>query len=243
MQHKTAVLRLALGAIIAIFATGIGQAHFVPFEDPPAVESDIVTRDVMAETRLYCLALAVYFEGGSTAETEDGQRHIARVVVERAQANKAIWGGSEICDVVFYKRSKVCQFSFACLPAARRTPKGGAAWEYSLAIARDEIEGRSTLQESSIRYYLNPALTPLRNVCRFRKEFVAVVEAGRHEFFREPTAEERVVLSKNDPTECQQLAAQASKSKKKKFAKKGGKSKWTKVAKGKSKAKVKYATR
>lgn len=242
MQHQTALWRLALGILIATFATTDGQARYLPFDNPPAVAHDIVSRDVMAETRLYCLALAVYFEGGSTAETEDGQRHIARVVVERAAANKAIWGGAEICDVVFYKRSKVCQFSFACLPAARRTPKGGAAWDYSLAIARDELAGKSTLQESSIRYYLNPALTPLRNVCRFRKEFVAVVEAGRHEFFREPTPEERVELARNDPTECRQ-AAQASKSKKKKFAKKGGGKKWTKVAKGKSKGKVVYAKR
>ena len=79
------------------------------------------TRDILAETHLYCLALAVYFEGGSTVESEEGQRHIARVVAERAKANRRKWGGGDICDVVFYRKNGVCQFSFACLPSARRT--------------------------------------------------------------------------------------------------------------------------
>src|SRR5690606_29297238 len=112
-----------------------------------------------AETSLYCLALAVFFEGGSTGETEEGQRHIAHVVVSRARANRKIWGGSNICDVVFYKRGTVCQFSFACLPVAKRTVRGGAAWEYSKRIAQDELEGRSGVQSALIRYYMNAALS------------------------------------------------------------------------------------
>src|SRR5262245_49607879 len=43
-------------------------------------------------TRL-CLTLAIYFEGASTFEPEIGQRHIARVIHERARANKQKWGG------------------------------------------------------------------------------------------------------------------------------------------------------
>ena len=174
--------------------------------DPPAVPvSEIIgaaPRDIAGETRLYCLALAVYFEGGSTVETEEGQRHIARVVAERAKANRRIWGGADICDVVFYKRGGVCQFSFACLPSARRTPRGGAAWTYSVAIAQDELAGRSDVQERLTRYYMNPALTPDRNICRFKKEFVPVLEAGRHHFFREPTAAESAELARSEPVEC-----------------------------------------
>ena len=120
---------------------------------PPLIMSDISQRD------LYCMALAVYFEGGSTAESEDGQRHIARVVHERAKANQKQWGGSDICNVVFHRRAGVCQFSFVCLPEVRRTPRAGAAWDYSMMIARDELEGRSTLLERSIRYYMNSSLS------------------------------------------------------------------------------------
>ena len=240
MQHKTALLRFAFGLAIASASVEAGQAAYLPFQNPPVVETDIVSRDVHAETRLHCLALAIYFEGGSTGESEDGQRHIARVVVERARANRSYWGGPEICDVVFYRKSK-CQFSFACLPLAQRTPKGGAAWEYSVSIAREELEGRSSLRERAIYYYMNAELSLLRNVCLFRKEFVAVVQAGRHEFFREATREEMKDLSRTDPTECQQLAAKEKKGKKK-LAKKSGKTKLA-LAKGKKSAKIKYAKR
>ena len=77
------------------------------------------------------------------SETLEGQRHIARVVIERARADWRKWGGREICNVVFYKRAGVCQFSFACLPLARRTPRGGRRWETAMAIASEELTGRN----------------------------------------------------------------------------------------------------
>lgn len=217
MQPKTALVHLAFATAFAFLNVGHAQARAILFEEPRAVRDDIIdiNRDIVAETQLYCLALAVYFEGGSTAEPEIGQRHVARVVVARANANRAIWGGSNICDVVFYQRKKTCQFSFACLPNARRTPRGGPAWTYSMSIAKDELEGRSTVEERSIRYYMNAALTPPRNACRFRKEFVPVVQAGRHEFFREASTSERIELAKAEHAECKRQEAL----KKKKIAK------------------------
>jgi hypothetical protein len=205
------------------------------------VAEDFSERDLREEAHEYCLAMAVYFEGGSTGESEVGQRHIARVVVERAKANKPKWGGSDICDVVFYKRGGVCQFSFACLPAARRTPKGGAGWEYSLAIARDELADRSDVKERSIRYYMNAALTPARNACRFRKEFVPVVNAGRHEFFREPSVLELAQLAKSKPAECVR-SARAKKSKKR-LAKARGKPKRLAVTSRQKVKKARHARR
>ena len=166
-------------------------------------------RDIKAETDLYCLAVAIFFEGGSTAETLEGQRHIARVVTERAKAGLRKWGGRDLCEVVFYKRAGVCQFTFACLPLARRTPRGGARWQTALAVAREELAGQSEVNESSIRYYMNPALTSDRNACRFRKEFVPVLEAGRHHFFREPTEAERRELAKQRPGGMQALQGSA----------------------------------
>lgn len=183
------------------------DAAYVPVRNVETIETDSATHDVIAESRLYCVALAVYFEGGSTAENVEGQQHIARVVFERAKANRTKWGGADICDVVFYKRGGVCQFSFACLPTAQRTPKGGPRWEQSRAIARSELAGKSDIRERAIRYYMNPALTSDRNACRFRKEFIPVVEAGRHEFFREPTDAERAALVTSDHAACKRYAA------------------------------------
>ena len=232
----------ALGAAFVIGGANVqALASFDRF-DPPMIASEISQRDIVAETRLYCMALAVYFEGGSTAESEEGQRHIARVVHERAKADQKKWGGSDICNVVFYMRKGVCQFSFACLPLARRTPRAGAAWGYSMMIAQDELEGRSDLLERSIRYYMNSSLTPARNACRFRKEFVRVVEAGRHEFFREPTAAELAELSKGEFAECTRHA-QALKSKKHVSKQKAAKQKRLAALVKKKSKKVKFAKR
>ena len=76
-----------------------------------------------------------------------------------------------------------------------------------MAIAQDELEGKSEVREETIRYYMNPALTSDRNACRFRKEFMPVVEAGRHQFFREPTEFERADLRNSNPIECQRYQA------------------------------------
>ena len=205
MNLSSLKVSVSLGAILAMVVFGSVYAAFMPIggEDADAV----VERDIVAETDLHCVALAVYFEGGSTFETEDGLRHIARVVVDRARANLNKWGGANLCDVVFYKRAGVCQFSFACLPLARRIPRMGPQWQQAMAVALEELEGRSGVREETIRYYMNPALTSDRNACRFRKEFVPVIEAGRHQFFREPTEFERAELKNSDPIECQRYKA------------------------------------
>jgi len=207
MNLSSLRVSVGLGATLAILVLGSVYAAFMPTGDEEILSDDAVPRDIIGESGLHCVALAIYFEGGSTFESEDGQRHIGRVVVERAKANLSKWGGRDLCDVVFYKRGGVCQFSFACLPLARRTPRGGPLWENALAIAADELEGKSDVREQSIRYYMNPALTSDRNACRFRKEFVPVVDAGRHQFFREPTDFERADLRNSNPIECQRYQA------------------------------------
>jgi hypothetical protein len=212
--------------VLCTIALGIGVwspafAHHAVIETAsPGPSYRTEERDIRAASRAYCLTLAIYFEGASTFEPEIGQRHIARVVHERARANKQKWGGSDICDVVFYMRKGVCQFSFSCLPLARRTPVFGAAWHRAREIAEEELAGKNELGENTIRYYMNTSLTPLRNACRFRKEFVKVVDAGRHEFFREPTYEERAELEKTKFEECERYQQQlrAAEAKRKRLA-------------------------
>jgi len=217
-----------------VFALGIAGACMVAAQGFAAVEprltdvrSPVVSQNAptaINDNDLYCLTLAVYFEGGSTAETEEGQRYIARVVNLRAQANRRIWGGADICNVVFYNRRGVCQFSFACLPLARRSPRGNEAWRYSQEIARDELEGRGGVHAMFIRYYMNPSLTSAKNACRFRREFVPVVVAGRHHFFREPLVRERAEVASGDYAECKRLvtakSTKAAKGKEQQAAKK-----------------------
>jgi len=207
MQVSSLRFSIGLGSLLALLILGSVYAAFIPIADDNALNDELLPRDIVGESQAHCLALAIYFEGGSTSESEEGQRHIARVVVERAKANLRKWGGSDLCDVVFYKKAGVCQFSFACLPLGRRTPRPGRAWDQALAYAADEIEGRSSVLEDSIRYYMNPELTSDRNACRFRKEFVPVLVAGRHQFFREANEFERADLRSSNPVECQRYQA------------------------------------
>jgi vacuolar-type H+-ATPase subunit H len=213
-------IAIALGAGIVL--TSAAYAKLVPVSESSRVPIDIQTRDIIAETDRYCLTLAIYFEGGSTFEPEIGQRHIARVITERAKADRRYWGGKTICGVVFYRSKGVCQFSFACLPIARRTPRKNMLWQASEAVAVDALAGRNGDPDASIRYYMNEKLSALKNVCAFRKEFVPVTKAGTHEFFREASAEERKVLAKTNPEACQRYAEllKKAKAKKKKHAKK-----------------------
>jgi hypothetical protein len=199
---------IGIGALAGALLSAPAQALYVPQEDVRLeLDPSLSTQDIVAESELYCLTLAIFFEGGSTGETEEGQRHIARVIGERAKANRRIWGGSTICGVVFYRAKGVCQFSFACLPPARRTARKGSLWEISAAIARDELDGRNEGPDDLIRYYMNEEQTPDRNACRFRREFVPVVKAGRHEFFREPTASELKELARAEFAACTRHAA------------------------------------
>jgi Cell Wall Hydrolase len=233
---------VAAAALLAMPAHAI-QA---PAENPPLQIDPWLERDVVAETEHYCLTLALFFEGGSTGESEEGLRHIARVIGERRKANRRIWGGSTICGVVFYQAKGVCQFSFACLPLARRTPRKGALWALSAEIARDELEGRNTELPTLLRYYMNAELTPARNECRFRREFVPVLKAGRHEFFREPTSWERKEVAQGEYEACKRheamLKAAKEKAKKKKLAKnKKGKQQVAKAGPKKKVARTKEA--
>jgi hypothetical protein len=216
------MIRTVLAAIaFAVCTCSSSYAHYAGnavAAEPPSYRS--VQRDTRGQSHGFCLTLAIYFEGGSTFEPEIGQRHIARVIHERARANLRKWGGADICDVVFYMRKGVCQFSFTCLPLARRTPRFGPAWQRAREIADEELQGTNELSERTIRYYMNTSLTPLRNACRFRKEFVKVVDAGRHEFFREPTPEERAELANGRFEECEKHTQQlkAAEAKRKRLA-------------------------
>jgi hypothetical protein len=231
-MHRWAIGLLAAGCLLFTSA----NAAYLPDQDAPVVVNDLFERNVVAETDLYCMTLAIFFEGGSTGEPEIGMRHIARVIAERAKANRRQWGGSTICGVVFYKTTK-CQFSFVCLPLARRTPKPGPGWDASAYVAREQLEGRNDEPNGLIRYYMNAPLANPKSACDFRKEFVRVTAAGRHEFFREATAAERRDLERQSHYDCQRYAASLKKSKKK-FAKHGKSKKYAKAH-----AKKRYASK
>src|SRR5688572_27694044 len=83
-MRRLLVFHLAQATGAAFLIVAATQALASPgFVEPPRPEwhtLSLSVRDIRTESRLYCMALAVYFEGGSTAEVEEGQRNIARVI-------------------------------------------------------------------------------------------------------------------------------------------------------------------
>jgi spore germination cell wall hydrolase CwlJ-like protein len=226
------VILYALLSVFTLTAAPV-RAAYMPDEKLRAAEDPVLTvdpvltaepereRNLVAEAELWCMTAALYFEGGSSGESEYGQRHIARVILERARANREIWGGDTVCGVIFHRLSGVCQFSFACQPFARRLQKS-KAWALSESIARGALADRNNEPPILISYYMNADLTPPRNACWFRRALVPVVKAGRHEFFREATPAERKQLSATQFDACTRYSASLGKAKwKKRFAKKG----------------------
>lgn len=220
-----------LGSLLFVSAAQALPMPDSTIEEPNQLEQQIQPseRNFFAETQVFCMTLALFFEGGSTNEPEEGLRHIARVIAERARADRWYWGGKTLCGVVFFQKGKVCQFSFACLPLARRTPYKSRMWEKSREIAIEQVDGRNTGPDYTIRYYMNESLSQLKHACMFRKEFIPVVQAGTHEFFREASYEEKRELRKTNPAICQKYA-ESLKPKKKKKTKVAAKAKPSTVA-------------
>jgi spore germination cell wall hydrolase CwlJ-like protein len=127
---------------------------------------------------LDCLAQAVYYEAAS--ESEDGQRAVAQVVLNRVR--HPAWPNS-VCGVVYQGPMRVgggCQFTFTCDGSLSRRP-GGIAWARARIIAAEALAGRTFAGVGlSTHYHTNyvfPTWAP-------RLSRTAVI--GAHIFYRLP---------------------------------------------------------
>jgi spore germination cell wall hydrolase CwlJ-like protein len=127
---------------------------------------------------LDCLAQAVYYEAGS--ESEDGQRAVAQVVLNRVR--HPAWPNS-VCGVVYQGAMRAgggCQFTFTCDGSLARAPQR-AAWDQARRIAADALAGRTFAAVGlSTFYHANyvfPAWAP---------RLVKTAVIGAHNFYRLP---------------------------------------------------------
>ncbi|HYN45456.1 MAG TPA: cell wall hydrolase [Allosphingosinicella sp.] len=89
---------------------------------------------------LDCLAQAIYYEAAS--ESEEGQRAVAQVVLNRVR--HPAWPNS-VCGVVYQGPMRAgggCQFTFTCDGSLARPP-GGIPWVRARTIAAEALAGRS----------------------------------------------------------------------------------------------------
>jgi hypothetical protein len=127
------------------------------------------------DATLNCLTAAVYYEARS--ESEDGQRAVAQVVLNRV--GKSSFPRS-ICGVI-HQRSVVsggCQFDFVCDGSQRRRRENGA-WAVALRIARRALGGETYDPVGSATFYHSTAVSP-----EWSHRFVRVTMIGAHIFYR-----------------------------------------------------------
>ncbi|MBV9883461.1 MAG: cell wall hydrolase [Sphingomonadaceae bacterium] len=125
-----------------------------------------------------CLAQAVYYEARS--ESEDGQRAVAQVVLNRVR-NPA-WPNS-VCGVVYQGPQRPgggCQFTFTCDGALAVQP-GGAAWATAQRIAAEALAGRTYAPVGLSTHYHTNAVFPA-----WAPQLVKTATIGAHIFYRLP---------------------------------------------------------
>ena len=124
---------------------------------------------------LQCLASAVYYEAAS--ESDDGQRAVAQVVLNRVM-HPAF--PDTVCGVVYQgsERASGCQFSFACDGATARQPQR-AAWDKALRIAAAALGGYVFAPVGLATHYHTYAVTPAWN-----RQLIMTDAIGAHLFHR-----------------------------------------------------------
>ena len=127
---------------------------------------------------LDCLAEAVYYEARS--ETEDGQRAVAQVVLNRVRHPAY---PASVCGVVYQGPMRAgggCQFTFTCDGSLAIRP-AGEAWLRARRIAAAALAGAVYAPVGLSTHYHTQQVVP---VWAFRLAKAAVV--GAHSFYRLP---------------------------------------------------------
>jgi hypothetical protein len=115
---------------------------------PPRL--DLVTMPAIPSSDLECLTQAIYYEARN--ESEEGQAAVAEVVMNRS---RALGYPPRVCDVVYQRNSRTCQFTFTCDGSLNRGVVNAEAWARAERIAREVYEGRrpAVLPGRSLNYH------------------------------------------------------------------------------------------
>ncbi len=143
-----------------------------------SAEPFVASRDPSVRDRaLLCLTQAIYYEARS--ESEDGQRAVAQVVLNRVRHPAY---PNSVCGVVFQgsHRSTGCQFSFTCTGVMG--PIGEPhAWDRARRIAAAALAGNVYRPVGLALNYHTTAIRPY-----WAPSLVRQTVVGAHIFYRQP---------------------------------------------------------
>ncbi len=129
---------------------------------------------------LDCLAEAVYYEARS--ESEQGQRAVAQVVLNRVRHPDY---PKSVCGVVYQGPMKTgpgCQFTFTCDGSLVRRPSG-AAWARARRIAAEALAGQAFAPVGHSTHYHTLSVYP-----HWAPALTRTAVIGFHIFYRRPGA-------------------------------------------------------
>jgi len=127
---------------------------------------------------LDCLAQAIYYEAAS--ESEDGQRAVAQVVLNRVR--HPAWPNS-VCGVVYQGPMRAgggCQFTFTCDGSLARAA-GGSSWDRARRLAGEALAGRVFAPVGFSTHYHTLAVSPSWGPRLARTALI-----GAHQFYALP---------------------------------------------------------
>ncbi len=124
---------------------------------------------------LDCLTTAIYHEARS--ESEDGQRAVAQVILNRARHPAY---PNSVCGVVYQgsQRSTGCQFSFTCDGSLARRIEPGA-WARARAVAEAALSGSVYEPVGLATHYHTTAVRPW-----WAASLTRAITVGSHIFYR-----------------------------------------------------------
>lgn len=113
---------------------------------------DLTTPPAIPGSDLECMTQAIYYEARN--ESEDGQSAVAEVVLNRTRAGTY---PRSVCQVVYQRNSRTCQFTFTCDGSIGRGRVNMSAWARAERIAREVMDGRKAqlLPANSVNYHAN----------------------------------------------------------------------------------------
>ncbi|WP_436356139.1 cell wall hydrolase [Brevundimonas sp. CEF1] len=154
------------GAPVTVRRTGYTPPH-LDLKTPPRIPDNDVE----------CLTQAIYYEARN--ESEAGQAAVAEVVLNRSR-HRAY--PKSVCQVVYQRNSRTCQFTFTCDGSIGRRAISPVAWARAERIAREVYEGRSgsQLPKNSVNYhatYVRPS---------WGSRLARVRQIGAHIFYGSP---------------------------------------------------------
>ncbi len=115
---------------------------------PPSPVEHIWTDVNNRDRYLNCMTRAIYWE--ARGQSLSGQIAVGQVILNRANDRRF---PSDICDVVFQRNGRTCQFSWACTPRSHLPPSNVNEWLQAKESAKLALSNFPDLTNGALYFH------------------------------------------------------------------------------------------